>query len=120
MYLDRTEFEAQQDNAFMVFRETDVWSMDARWQGQTHRIELQQELIYRGPLFSARLDPETFELWYVETSADARDGDEFSLEACAAMYVLLTGLRESVPHLPTALPVELATIGKIPHPGYAE
>lgn len=120
LYLDRLEFEAQQDNAFMVFREADLWAMDARWQGHTHRIELQQELIYRGPLFSARLDPETFELWYVEASAGARDGDEFSLEICAAMYVLLTGLRQSLPHLPTTLPVELATVGKIAHPGYAE
>lgn len=120
LYLDRTEFEAQQDNAFMIFRDADLWSMDARWQGETHCIELQQELVYQGPLFSARLDPETFELWYVEASANARDGDEFSLETCAAMYVLLNGLRQSLPHLPTTLPVELATMGKIAHPGYVE
>jgi hypothetical protein len=36
------------------------------------------------------------------------------------MYVLLNGLRRSLPHLPTTLPAGLDAIGKIPHPGYVE
>ena len=40
-YIDREEFEAQQDNAFMVF--TDPWVMEARWAGVTRRIELSDE-----------------------------------------------------------------------------
>ena len=51
LYLDRQEFEAQQDNAFMVFRKRDQWAMEARWQGATHRIELNGELDYKGRLF---------------------------------------------------------------------
>ncbi len=120
LYLDPQEFEAQQDNAFMVFRDADLWAMDARWQGETHRIELNGKLDYRGPLFSARLDPESFELEQVEAANGAIDGEKLSLEPAAAMYVLLNGLRQSLPHLPTALATELSAEGKIAHPGYVE
>jgi len=120
LYLDRAEFEAQQDNAFMVFREADRWAMDARWQNETHRIELNDKLDYQGPLFSARLNPDTFATEQIEVTATARDGDKLSLEPVAAMYVLLNGLRQSIPQLPTALTDELAARGKIAHPGYTE
>jgi putative selenate reductase len=120
LYLDQAEFEAQPDNAFMVFRKADLWAMDARWQGRTHRIELNGKLDYHGPLFSARLDPDTFETEKIEATAATRDGDVLSLEPAATMYVLLNGLRQSLPQLPTALPAELAASGKIAHPGYAE
>ena len=120
LYLDRAEFEAQQDNAFMVFRDTDQWAMDARWQGQTHRIELNSKLAYRGPLFSARLDPDTFRLEQIDASETARDSDKLSLEPVAAMYVLLKGFSQSLPYVPTVLPAGLAATGKIAHPGYVE
>jgi formate hydrogenlyase subunit 6/NADH:ubiquinone oxidoreductase subunit I len=79
LYLDRNEFEAQRDNAFMVFREkgpgsSERWAMDARWAGETHHIE---------------------------DIGAAGDTDPFSTEPQAAMHVLLQGLRRSMPHLPT-------------------
>jgi hypothetical protein len=104
----------------MVFRDADLWSMDARWQDETHRIELNGKLEYQGPKFSARLDPESFELEQVEAAPGVVDGEKLSLEPLAAMYVLLNGLRQSLPHLPTALTSALAAEGKIAHPGYAE
>ena len=120
LYLDRAEFEAQQDNAFMVIREEGQWAMDARWQGQTHHIELNEKLDYRGSLFSARLDPDTFEIEQIEVTEAARDGNKLALTPVAEMYVLLNGLRRSLPYLPTALPAGLVATGKIAHPGYAE
>ena len=46
----------------------------------------------------------------------AVEGQQFSLEACASMYVVLRGLSESMPHLPW-----METAGtKIGHPGYEE
>jgi putative selenate reductase len=75
LYLDRPEFEAQQDNAFMIFRNADQWAMDARWQGATHHIELDENLDYAG-------------------------SDPISLEPCASMVVLLRGIAKSMPHLP--------------------
>ena len=75
LYLDRAEFEAQQDNAFMVFRNEARWAMDARWQGVTHHIELDNDLGYGG---------------------DEPAGEE----PRATMAVLLRGLARSVPYLP--------------------
>ncbi len=113
LYLDRQEFDAQQDNAFMVFRDADRWAMDARWQGATHRIELNGKLDYKGPSFRARLNPDTFAVERAEPTGSAEDETSFSLNPCAAMYVLLTGLQRSMPHLPTAT-------GRISHPMYRE
>jgi len=110
LYLDRQEFEAQEDNAFMVFRDSDRWAMDARWQGTTHRIELNGKLDYTGPAFRACLNPETFVVEHAELIGRAAEGTSFSLEPCAAMYVLLLGLQQSLPHLPTARPVPFRNV----------
>ncbi|MDJ0910536.1 MAG: putative selenate reductase subunit YgfK [Woeseiaceae bacterium] len=40
LYIDRGEFESQDDNAFMVFADKDGWSIDARVQGETHHVNL--------------------------------------------------------------------------------
>jgi len=104
LYLDRQEFDAQQDNAFMVFRDADRWSMDARWQGEAHHIDLNGTLDYTGPSFRARLNPDTFEVQQAERTEGTKNGAALSLAPCAAMFVLLTGLKQSVPHLPTARP----------------
>ncbi len=120
LYLDRGEFETQQENAFMVFRDVDSWAMESRWQNRTHRIELNGTLEYRGPLFSARLDPQTFAVVHIEVAADARAGDRLPLEPAATMFVLLNGLRKSLAHLPAVLPAEAANTGRIAHPGYAD
>jgi len=75
LYLNHPEFEAQQDNAFMIFRNGDRWSMDARWQGTTQHIEFDGNL--------------------------AHVGDEQPLpEPHASMVVLLRGIAKSMPHLP--------------------
>jgi putative selenate reductase len=99
LYLDRSEFEAQQDNAFMLIRNADHWSMDGRWLGATHHIELNGKLDYSGPSFRARLDPGTFQVEQIEATGTASHPGSLSLRPCAAMYVLLKGL-QSMPYLP--------------------
>lgn len=76
LYLDRKDFEAQQDNAFMVFSDGDRWAMDAQCQGTMHRIELDENLDHAG---------------------DAPPADE----PYNSMSVLLRGIAHSMPHLPT-------------------
>ena len=44
LYLNRADFEEQQDNAFMVLREGDRWTIEARWDGATEYFELNGEL----------------------------------------------------------------------------
>jgi len=53
MYIDREEFEAQKENAFMVFR--DPWAMEGRWGGVTRRIELSDEWVDGGDLAGAAM-----------------------------------------------------------------
>jgi putative selenate reductase len=119
LYLDRFEFEAQNDNAFMLFRGTGNWSMDARWGGETHSIDLGSTLHYRAS-FTAELDPQTFEIKQATATTPGNNGGVLSLAPCASMYVLLRGLKDSLPHLPTAVGDELAARSRIAHPGYAE
>ncbi len=40
LFIDRKEFESQDDNAFMVFADEGDWSMDARVRGETLHLEL--------------------------------------------------------------------------------
>jgi hypothetical protein len=83
------------------------WAMEARWAGETHRIELNGKecsgsLEYQGPSFRARIEPSSFRVERIETFATATRSDPASLEPCATMFVLLQGLRNSMPHLPVA------------------
>jgi hypothetical protein len=65
----------------------------------------------------ARIDPNTFEVEQAETTMG---DDALSLEPCAAMYVLLRGVQQSLAFLPTAVPGDVAAAGRITHPGYDE
>jgi len=120
LYLDRSEFDSQPDNAFMLFSDGNIRAMDARWGGATHRIELNEKVEYRGPSFSARIDPDSFELLHVEPGARARNGDLLSLEPCAAMYLLLKGLNKSLSHFPVVAPDGQAVTGWISEPNYED
>jgi NADPH-dependent glutamate synthase beta subunit-like oxidoreductase len=130
LYLDRLDFEAQPDNAFMLIRNGKAGSariMEARWSGETHRIELQDsadtrsELRYFSPAFSARIDPKKFALLDTAPGEAASEGQILSLDACASMYVVLEGLSRSMPQLPWAAPADAAVPAtKIAHPGYDE
>lgn len=104
----------------MVFRELGTWAMEARWQGETHRLELNGRLVYHGPAFSAKLDTVTFQPVQIDVNEGVENGAVLSLEPAASMYVLLNGLKKSLPFLPTALPEGSFDKGKIPHPGYRE
>ena len=42
LYLNREDFEAQQDNAFMILRDDTHWAIEARWDGKTEYLELQE------------------------------------------------------------------------------
>jgi putative selenate reductase len=113
LYLHRGDFEAQEDNAFMLLRGEDGTILEGRWSGETHRVSLNGELIYESPAAVVRIDPETWEVHSAEpgTAATGR----VSLEPAAAMYALLRGLRDSVPHLPV---YEAGSDVRIGHPGY--
>jgi putative selenate reductase len=103
LYLNRKEFEHEKDNAFMVFRDDHAWAMQAKFGGATHDIVLNGDLKYSSPKLRASIDPKTFKVKSVEPGPDCAEGESPSLDACASMYVLLSGLRDSMPHVPTAV-----------------
>ncbi|MFH2071605.1 MAG: FAD-dependent oxidoreductase, partial [Actinomycetota bacterium] len=110
LYLDRGDFEAQSDNAFMVFR-GDTPAIEGRFGGETHRIESNGSLTYRAPGLTATIDPATWEI--LDARGDA--AGEVSLRSAADLYVLLTGMSTSAPQLPGAGPGT-----RIGHPGYPD
>ncbi len=112
LYLNREDFEAEKSNAFMMFGDS---VMEARVDGQTHRIEVNGQLEYRAPSFTATLNPETLEL-IEATATTASEGEALSLEPAAVMLTLLEGVSASMPHIPVM--VDGGTL--VPHPGYEE
>jgi len=113
LYLDRADFEDQDDNAFMMFQGEAGCAVEARMAGETHRIDLAGDLTYRSPQVTVRIDPATWEV--SEAAVTGGDDGDVSLRGAADMYVLLTGLRGSAPHLPGVGPG-----ARITHPGYAD
>jgi putative selenate reductase len=116
LYLDRADFEAEADNAFMLFAEG---AIEGRWNGETHRLSVNGTVEYRSPSLTARLDPETLEVMEAAPAESAVEGQALSLDPAADMLVLLRGLVGSMPHLPTvAAAAEAGT--RVAHPGYEE
>ena len=100
LYLRRAEFEAETDNAFMVFHHENTWSIQGRFGGTTHELVLGDELVYSAPSFHARLDPVTLEVRKLAAAGKGADGERSSLRPCAEMLVLVRGIRSSLAHLP--------------------
>jgi putative selenate reductase len=113
LYLNREDFEAEKSNAFMMFGDS---VMEARLDGQIHRIEVNGQIEYTSPSFTAKLDKDTLELIEATPTAAASAGEVLSLEPAAVMHTLLKGVTGSMPHIPTM--VDGGTF--VTHPGYEE
>jgi len=114
LYLDRADFEAEKDNAFMMFGDG---SIEGRWNGETHRLSVNGAVEYSSPSFSARLDAGTFSLLSATPDEGAVEGQALSLGPAADMFVLLRGLQGSMAHLPL---VAGEAVSRVAHPGYEE
>jgi putative selenate reductase len=95
-YLNREDFQQQQDNAFMLF---DDGSIESRVAGETHRLILREAFEYVSPRFRATLDADSFELLDA-TATRAAEGEEMSLRPAADMFILMRGVCGSMPYLP--------------------
>ena len=93
LYLNRDEFLAEEDNAFMMFEDG---SIEGRFAGDTHRLSVNGVIDYTGPAVAATLDPETFAV----DELGSLDGTSVSLEPAAVMYTVLSGISGSMEHLP--------------------
>jgi putative selenate reductase len=115
LYLDRADFEAQQDNAFMILGPA---AIETRAAGETLRVEVGGAIEVTSPRAVVRLDPATGNVLEASVTAGAGDG-EVPLAVCAAAYALLVSLRDAAPFLPVAEPAGAAGTF-VGHPGYAE
>ena len=98
LYLDRADFEAQASNAYMLLGDG---VMEARFDGRTHRISVNDRIEYTAPGFWAVLDRDTFALVEARPTG-AADGETLSLQPAAVMATLLAGVTGSLPYIPTA------------------
>jgi putative selenate reductase len=114
LYLDRDDFEAQEDNAFRVLGGGVI---ETRAGGETYRLESGAVLTCRMPRATLRLDPATWEVLEAAALPGAADG-EIALAAAAAAYVLARSLQEAAPFLPVASAGEERSF--VGHPGYEE
>ena len=115
LYLNREEFEAESDNAFMMFSDS---SIESRVGGETHRLVLNGTIEYTTPTVAARLDSETLDLLEA-TSRNGSSGTTISLEPAATMLTIMKGLQGSMPHIPM-MSVDESPGTLIGHPGYME
>ncbi len=99
LYNNIKEFEAESDNAFMIFNDNGNWSIKAKFNNKRHELILADELLYSSSDLKARLDEKSFKLISVEVSEKAKE-DDLSLMNCAIMYTIMTGIKDSMPELP--------------------
>ena len=102
LYLQRAEFDGQQDNAFMVFRQKAQWGIRGRFGGQTHEAVLDGRIVLRTPEWTAQLDAATFQVREAQPAAGVKDGCTLDLARDAEMVLLLQSLIASAPGLPIA------------------
>jgi putative selenate reductase len=115
LYLDRADFEGQQDNAFMILGAT---AIETRAGGHTLRVEVEGTVLCATPRALVRLDPVSWEVLEASPAPGATDG-EVPLAACAAAYALLVNLGAALPFFPP--PASAGAVGTFArHPGYAE
>jgi len=112
LYLDRDDFEAQADNAFMLLG---GGAIEARLAGETLRVEVDGAVVCTTPQATVRLDPATWEV--MEARAGAAADGEVPLEACLVAYFLLVSLGEAAPFLPGGAGPAGTRVG---HPGYGD
>jgi putative selenate reductase len=115
LYLNRTDFEAETDNAFMIWDDSDTAIVEARFGGETHRLSINGSVEYDSPALSAVLESGTLELDSITAGPGAQGGSHLSLEPAAKMYTVWRGL-QSMPQMPKAY----SEGTKVAHPGYEE
>ncbi len=96
IYFDRSEFDAEGNNAFIVTHEGDSWSIEGKFDGKVSSLSLGDEIVYKTDAFTARFES-NFEFVgaALNEGATVADDTEFSLVPAATLYTLLAGLKQS-------------------------
>jgi NADPH-dependent glutamate synthase beta subunit-like oxidoreductase len=101
LYLDRSEFDAQTTNAFMMRRDGDTTTVLGQFDGETHQLSMNGAIEYASGSVVASFDG-SMRLQSAAPGVSAKDGDDPSLEPAAVMYAVWKGLDGSMPEVPVA------------------
>ena len=92
-----------------------------RFDGETHRLALGDNLRYESPSFQALLDSQSLELIEASAGEACAEAQELDLEPCISMYQVARSLARSMPQIPWAsVPDTLTAETRVAHPGYEE
>ena len=101
LYLDRGDFEAETDNAFVFISHDGARGLQARFDGALHQlIEDDAGLCYSSPFIELRLDPKTLSV--LESTIRRLSPDEKLVhpDRLGAMIILYRSFTESMPEFP--------------------
>jgi putative selenate reductase len=102
LFLDPGDFALQRDNAFRIARHEGSWAIEGVFSGMRHRLVAGDTLRYRSPTVEVVVDPATFDVIEAHPHDGSPPPDPVGLQRCATLYVLLRGIRDSVPWLPVS------------------
>ncbi len=101
LYLHRGDFEAEPDNAFMVFRRNGARGIEARFGGELHRlVEVGDELRYTSPAVELRMDGDSLAVNESVILDDTAHGPLVNPVHLGTMITLHRGFAESMPEFP--------------------
>lgn len=105
LFFKESDFEKEDDNAFMVSRLEDSWCIRRRTASQETRLTLRDasdEIAFENDRLRGLLALPDFQVRSLDLK-QAFEGD-YSLVELAEMYIVLTSVRTSLAYLPTAVP----------------
>jgi putative selenate reductase len=117
LYLDRDDFEAQTDNAFMFLTHNPYRGIQARSGGILFQLmESDNRLEFSSPSLSLRMDSNTLAVLGLETGRGCPDAPSVPSSLLFIMIVLHRSFAESVPEFPLVeahpdclLPLEISS-----------
>jgi putative selenate reductase len=101
LYLNRDDFEAEADNAFMLIIRDGARGLKARFEGALHQlVEVDGELRYTSPAIDLSMDPVTLTVLSYTVGSDPGGAELVAPEHLGAMIVLHRSFAESMPEFP--------------------
>ncbi len=95
-----SEFEAQDDNAFMLLNIDGSNALQARFDGGTQQLVDGERLRYTSEHFQVEIAPESLEVTVVKTTGAVAKSELFEPVQLGAMITLLRSFSQSVPEFP--------------------
>jgi putative selenate reductase len=101
LFTHRDDFLAESENAFLVNRRENEWTVQSKVGGALHELVFTDRLRYATEHLTVDLDPATFEMLQASVTKKTAT-TTVALRDCIAMWAILRGLINSMPWMPAA------------------